>query len=121
MRKVRDEQLMSQEANSTGERKEYLEAELHYDRTFGNHMVGAVMKYTQDKTINASVKRKMTLCKVLTDVIKDFPDVSPMVGSTVTSLTLTLVTMDPRTLQQVISSVSSRLLCSLEHGRRVFH
>ena len=56
MRKVRDEQLMSQEANSTGERKEYLEAELHYDRTFGNHMVGAVMKYTQDKTINASVK-----------------------------------------------------------------
>ncbi len=48
-------------------------------------------------------------------------DVSPMVGSTVTSLTLTLVTMDPRTLQQVISSVSSRLLCSLEHGRRVFH
>lgn len=99
MRKVRDEQLMSQEANSTGERKEYLEAELHYDRTFGNHMVGAVMKYTQDKTINASVKRKMTLCKVLTDVIKDFPDVSPMVGSTVTSLTLTLVTMDPRTLR----------------------
>lgn len=57
MRKVRDEQLMSQEANSTGERKEYLEAELHYDRTFGNHMVGAVMKYTQDKTINASVKK----------------------------------------------------------------
>lgn len=43
MRKVRDEQLMSQEANSTGERKEYLEAELHYDRTFGNHMVGAVI------------------------------------------------------------------------------
>ena len=51
----------------------------------------------------------MTLCKVLTDVIKDFPDVSPMGGSTVTSLTLTLVTMDPRTLQQVISSVSSPL------------
>ena len=49
---------MSQEANSTGERKEYLEAELHYDRTFGNHMVGAVMKYTQDKTINASVKKE---------------------------------------------------------------
>ena len=58
MRKIRDEQLMSQEANSTGERKEYLEAELHYDRTFGNHMVGAVMKYTQDKTINASVKKE---------------------------------------------------------------
>ena len=58
MRKVRDEQLMSQEANSTGERKEYLEAELHYDRTFGNHMVGAVMKYTQDKTINASIKKE---------------------------------------------------------------
>lgn len=58
MKKVRDEQLMTQEPNSTGERKEYLEAELHYDRTFGNHMVGAVMKYTQDKTINASVKKE---------------------------------------------------------------
>ena len=51
----------------------------------------------------------MTLCKALTDAIKDFPDVLPKVGSTDTSLTLTLVTMGPRILQQVISSVSSPL------------
>ena len=56
MRKVRDEQLMSQESRSTGERKEYLEAELHYDRTFGDHIIGGVIKYTQDKTINAAIE-----------------------------------------------------------------
>ena len=55
MKKIRDEQLMSQESNSSGERKEYLEAELHYDRTFGDHIVGAVMKYTQDKIVNTSM------------------------------------------------------------------
>ena len=72
MRKVRDEQLMSQEANSTGERKEYLEAELHYDRTFGNHMVGAVMKYTQDKTINASVKKEDDIMHTLSNTQKNW-------------------------------------------------
>ena len=30
---------MTQESSSNGNRKEYLEAELHYDRTFGDHMV----------------------------------------------------------------------------------
>lgn len=56
MRKKRDESLMKQEPSSNGERKEYFEAELHYDRTFGNHIMSGVMKYTQDKTVNASVK-----------------------------------------------------------------
>lgn len=55
MNKIRDEQLMTQESSSSGERKEYLEAELHYDRTFGDHTVGGVLKYTQDKTVNTSV------------------------------------------------------------------
>ena len=32
---------MTQESSSNGNRKEYLEAELHYDRTFGDHIVGA--------------------------------------------------------------------------------
>lgn len=54
MRKVRDEVLMSQNSSSTGDRKEYFEAELHYDRTFGDHLVGGVLKYSQDKTVNTS-------------------------------------------------------------------
>lgn len=45
---------MTQESSSNGNRKEYLEAELHYDRTFGDHIVGAVFKYSQDKTIDTS-------------------------------------------------------------------
>lgn len=48
------EQLMMSHSGSNGERKEYLEAELHYDRTFGDHQVGAVLKYTQDKFIDTS-------------------------------------------------------------------
>ena len=54
MKKIKDEQLMTQESSSNGNRKEYLEAELHYDRTFGDHIVGAVFKYSQDKTIDTS-------------------------------------------------------------------
>lgn len=53
-RRVETEQLMNGTMYSNGERKEYLEAELHYNRTFGDHMVGAIMKYTQDKTTNTS-------------------------------------------------------------------
>lgn len=56
MRKIRDEMTMTPTANSTGDRKEYLEAELHYDRTFGDHIVGGVIKYTQDKTVNSHIK-----------------------------------------------------------------
>lgn len=54
MKKVRNEQLMKQESNSNGERKEYLEAELYYNRTFGDHLVSGVVKYTQDKLVNTS-------------------------------------------------------------------
>lgn len=54
MKKIRDEQVMKQESSSNGERKEYMEAELHYNRTFGDHLIGGVIKYTQDKTVNTS-------------------------------------------------------------------
>lgn len=54
MKKMRDEVLMGQESKAQGKRKEYFEVELHYNRSFGDHMVGSVMKYTQDKTINTS-------------------------------------------------------------------
>ena len=53
-RRVETEHLMDGTMSSSGERKEYLEAELHYDRRFGDHTVGAVLKYTQDKTTNTS-------------------------------------------------------------------
>lgn len=52
--KVVNEQLMVVNPHATGDRKEYLEAELHYNRTFGDHIVGGVMKYSQDKTVNTS-------------------------------------------------------------------
>lgn len=52
--KVRGEEVMSQQSSSTGERKEYLEAELHYNRSFSDHLIGGVLKYTQDKIINTT-------------------------------------------------------------------
>lgn len=54
LKRVTTEQMMKSLSGSSGERKEYLEAELHYDRTFGNHQVGGVLKYTQDKYIDTS-------------------------------------------------------------------
>lgn len=54
LKKQRDEQLMTQESSAEGQRSEHLEAELHYDRTFGNHMLSGVLKYTQDKTVNTN-------------------------------------------------------------------
>ncbi|WP_455963707.1 SusC/RagA family TonB-linked outer membrane protein [Bacteroides bouchesdurhonensis] len=53
-KRIETEQLMSGTMYSSGQRKEYLEAELHYNRQFGDHMVGAVLKYSQDKTTNTS-------------------------------------------------------------------
>ena len=48
------EQLMKQESSSTGDRKEYMEAQIEYNRTFHDHRVGGVLKYTQDKTVTTS-------------------------------------------------------------------
>lgn len=122
MRKVRDEQLMSQEANSTGERKEYLEAELHYDRTFGNHMVGAVMKYTQDKTINASVKKE-------DDIMQGIDRRHQGLSGRFTYGWKYRYFVDFNFGYNGSENFATGhqfgffpgLLCSLEHGRRVFH
>ena len=122
MRKVRDEQLMSQEANSTGERKEYLEAELHYDRTFGNHMVGAVMKYTQDKTINASVKKE-------DDIMQGIDRRHQGLSGRFTYGWKYRYFVDFNFGYNGSENFATghqyrflpRLLCSLEHRRRVFH
>ncbi len=53
-RRIETQKLMDGTMYSSGQRKEYLEAELHYNRTFGDHMLGAVLKYSQDKTTNTS-------------------------------------------------------------------
>lgn len=54
LKRVTTEQTMKSLSGSNGERKEYLEAELHYDRTFGDHQIGGVLKYTQDKYTDTS-------------------------------------------------------------------
>jgi TonB-linked SusC/RagA family outer membrane protein len=49
------ERLLEQFSSSSGNRKEFLEAELSYGRTFAeNHNIGAVLKYTQDNYVNTS-------------------------------------------------------------------
>ena len=47
------ERVMSQNSWSSGSRKEFLEGELNYGRTFDDaHNVGATLKYTQDSNVN---------------------------------------------------------------------
>lgn len=50
--RIETEQLMLSTTGASGTRYENLEAELHYNRTFGDHQVGAVMKYSQDKKVD---------------------------------------------------------------------
>jgi TonB-linked SusC/RagA family outer membrane protein len=48
-----EERVMSQNAWSSGSRKEFMEAELTYGRTFEDaHNVAATLKYTQDSNVN---------------------------------------------------------------------
>lgn len=49
--RMREEAKMSQSASSSGNRSEFLEAELHYKRNFKGHSVGGVLKYTQDSHV----------------------------------------------------------------------
>lgn len=53
-RRIAEEHLMSQESSASGSRKEFLEAEIHYERAFGDHRVSGVLKYSQDKNIDTS-------------------------------------------------------------------
>jgi TonB-linked SusC/RagA family outer membrane protein len=48
------ERLLSQGSSASGDRKEFIEAELSYGRKFGDHNTGAVFKYTQDSYVNTS-------------------------------------------------------------------
>ena len=45
------EQKMKQSSGSSGERKEFFEWELHYNRGFKDHHVGGVLKYTQSAKV----------------------------------------------------------------------
>lgn len=49
MKRIATEQVMKMESDATGNRFQNLEAELHYDRTFGKHHVGGTVKYTQNQ------------------------------------------------------------------------
>lgn len=42
---------MRQSSNGSGDRSEFFEAELHYDRAFGFHHLGGVLKYSQDSKV----------------------------------------------------------------------
>ena len=50
--RIAAEQKMSQESGSSGDRYEYLEAELHYNRGFKDHNIGATLKYNQNSSIS---------------------------------------------------------------------
>ena len=49
--RVREEQQMTQSSGGNGERKEFFEGELHYNRGIQDHHFGAVLKYTQSSKV----------------------------------------------------------------------
>ena len=51
-KKVAEKQLMFHESSASGNRRQFLEAILQYDRGFGDHAVGGTLKYTQDEYVN---------------------------------------------------------------------
>lgn len=48
------EQLLTQSSTATGERVEFLQGELHYDKNVKDHKFGAIVQYSQDRTVNTS-------------------------------------------------------------------
>ena len=50
--RIAAEEKMSQESSSSGSRYEYLEAELHYNRSFKDNNVSATLKYNQNSSIS---------------------------------------------------------------------
>ena len=48
------ERLLSQYSSAYGNRKEFLEAELSYSKTFSDHNLSTLLKYTQDHYVNTS-------------------------------------------------------------------
>lgn len=51
-KKVADKKLMFHDSSASGNRRQFLEAILQYDRRFGDHSVGGTLKYTQDEYVN---------------------------------------------------------------------
>ena len=49
--RVSEEKKMTQSSGSNGNRKEFFEWELHYNRGFNDHHTGAVIKYTQSSKV----------------------------------------------------------------------
>jgi TonB-linked SusC/RagA family outer membrane protein len=52
--RVASEILMFQTSEASGNRKDFLEAELNYSKNFGDHTLGGVVKYTQDNFVNTA-------------------------------------------------------------------
>ena len=50
--RIAAEEKMSQESSSSGSRYEYLEAEIHYNRSFKDNNVSATVKYNQNSSIS---------------------------------------------------------------------
>lgn len=50
-RRLNAEQTMSQTSTGSGDRKEFFEAELHYNRVWGDHHVDGTLKYNQDSKV----------------------------------------------------------------------
>lgn len=48
------ERLMSQGSSASGDRKEFIDGVISYERNFDGHSVGSVLKYTQDNYVNTS-------------------------------------------------------------------
>ena len=49
--RIKEEQKMKQNSGSEGDRREFFEWELHYDRGFKEHHVGGTLKYTQNSKV----------------------------------------------------------------------
>lgn len=52
--RTNQERLMQQFSSANGDRKEFFEANLNYKRTFGDHTIGGVARYTQEQKVNTS-------------------------------------------------------------------
>lgn len=49
--RITEEQKMTQSSGSDGDKREFFEWDLHYNRGFGAHQVGGVIKYTQSSKV----------------------------------------------------------------------
>jgi len=53
-RRTVQEQLLRQISSAGGDRTEALQAELHYNKSIGDHQLGGILQYAQDKKVNTS-------------------------------------------------------------------